>query len=101
MYLMNRLKTIDGIENVRGKGLMIGFDVPEELKDLRKKLLYDFNIFTGEAKPNVIRLLPSLALSRKQSDEFLEALQEAIAELRPKTKSAGNVQAEEEVRAED
>jgi acetylornithine/N-succinyldiaminopimelate aminotransferase len=101
MYLMNRLKTIDGIENVRGKGLMIGFDVPEELKDLRKKLLYDFNIFTGEAKPNVIRLLPSLALSRKQSDEFLEALQEAIAELRPKAKKADNVQQEEEVRAED
>jgi len=101
MYLMNRLKAIDGIENVRGKGLMIGFDVPEELKDLRKKLLYDFNIFTGEAKPNVIRLLPSLALSRKQSDEFLEALQEAIAELRPKTKQAGNVEQAEEVRAED
>jgi acetylornithine aminotransferase len=98
---MNRLKTIDGIENVRGKGLMIGFDVPEELKDLRRKLLYDFNIFTGEAKPNVIRLLPSLALSRKQSDEFLEALQEAIAELRPTIKKTGNVQQEEEVRAED
>ncbi len=101
MYLINRLKTIDGIENVRGKGLMIGFDVPEELKDLRKKLLYDFNIFTGEAKPNVIRLLPSLALSRKQSDEFLEALQEAIAELSPKAKKAGNVQQEEEVRTQD
>ena len=85
-YLMNRLKTVEGIENVRGKGLMIGFDVPEELKDLRKKLLYDFNIFTGEAKPNVIRLLPSLALSRKQSDEFLEALQEAIAEMKPEEK---------------
>ncbi len=85
-YLMNRLKTINSIENVRGKGLMIGFDVPEELKDLRKKLLYDFNIFTGEAKPNVIRLLPSLALSRKQSDEFLEALQEAIAEMKPEEK---------------
>jgi acetylornithine/N-succinyldiaminopimelate aminotransferase len=100
MYLINRLKTIDGIENVRGKGLMVGFDVPEELKDLRKKLLYDFNIFTGEAKPNVIRLLPSLGLSRKQSDEFLEALQEAITELRPKRK-ADNVQQEEEVSAED
>ncbi len=85
-YLMNRLKTIDGIKNVRGRGLMIGFDVPDELKDLRKKLLYDFNIFTGEAKPNVIRLLPSLALSRKQSDEFLEALGEAIAEMKPEEK---------------
>ena len=49
-YLMNRLKTIDGIENVRGKGFMIGFDVPEELKDF-KKLLYDFNIFTAKQSP--------------------------------------------------
>lgn len=89
MYLMNRLKAIDGIQNVRGRGLMVGFDVPEELKDLRKKLLYDFNIFTGEAKPNVIRLLPSLAISRKQVDEFLDALQEAIAEI----KSASAVEA--------
>ena len=82
MYIKNRLKNIEGIENVRGRGLMIGFDVPAELKDLRKKLLYDFNVFTGEAKPNVIRLLPSLAISKKQTDEFLDALQEAIAEIK-------------------
>jgi len=82
MYIKNRLKNIDGIENIRGRGLMIGFDVPAELKDLRKKLLYDFNVFTGEAKPNVIRLLPSLAISKKQTDEFLDALQEAIEEIK-------------------
>lgn len=79
-YLMNRLKTIEGIENVRGKGLMIGFDVPEELKDLRQNLLYKHHIFTGEAKPNVIRLLPALSITRKQIDEFLETLQEEINE---------------------
>lgn len=78
MYIKNRLKSIDGIENIRGRGLMIGFDVPAALKDLRKKMLYDFNIFTGEAKPNVIRLLPSLAITKKQTDEFLDALKEAI-----------------------
>ncbi len=78
MYLLNRLKSIDGIENVRGRGLMIGFDVPEELKDLRKNLLFKHYVFTGEAKPNVIRLLPSLAISRKQVDEFLELLKEEI-----------------------
>ncbi|TXT34293.1 MAG: Acetylornithine transaminase [Chitinophagaceae bacterium] len=81
MYLMNQLKQIDAIENVRGKGLMIGFDVPENIKGLKKKLLEDHNVFTGEAKPNVIRLLPSLALSRKQADEFLDALKESIQEL--------------------
>jgi acetylornithine/N-succinyldiaminopimelate aminotransferase len=87
-YLINRLKTIKDIKNVRGRGLMVGFDVPEELKDLRKNLLQNYNIFTGEAKPNVIRLLPSLAINRKQIDEFLELLKEAILELKPPEKVA-------------
>jgi acetylornithine aminotransferase len=81
-YLMAQLKTIEVLQNVRGRGLMIGFDVPAELKDLKKKLLFDFKIFTGEAKPNVIRLLPSLAVTRRQIDDFLESLQEAIEELK-------------------
>ena len=53
---------------------MIGFDVPEDLKDLRKNLLFKHYIFTGEAKPNTIRLLPALTITRKQTEEFLEAL---------------------------
>ncbi|MCU7695371.1 aspartate aminotransferase family protein [Haoranjiania flava] len=80
-YLMNRLKSVNGLENVRGKGLMIGFDVSEQLKDLRKNLLYKHFIFTGEAKPNVVRLLPSLAITRKQVDEFIEVVQEEIEPL--------------------
>ena len=86
-YLMDELKKIGDLQNVRGKGLMIGFDVPEELKGLKKKLLNDFKIFTGEAKPNVIRLLPSLAVTRKQIDDFLEALTEAIEEIREGAKA--------------
>lgn len=82
MYLINKLKNIDSIENVRGKGLMIGFNVPEEIKDMRKKLLNDYFIFTGEAKPNVIRLLPALNITRKQVDEFLDTLNEAIEEMK-------------------
>jgi acetylornithine aminotransferase len=78
MYLINKLKNVDGIKDVRGKGLMIGFDVPDEIKDLRKKLLNDYFIFTGEAKQNVIRLLPALNITRKQVDEFLDTLNEAI-----------------------
>lgn len=86
-YLMDQLKTIKDLQNVRGLGLMIGFDVPQELKDLKKKLLYDFKIFTGEAKPNTIRLLPSLAVTRRQIDDFLEALQEAIEKIKEAPKA--------------
>jgi acetylornithine aminotransferase len=80
-YLMQQLKAIPQLKNVRGRGLMIGFDVPEELKDLKKNLLWKHKIFTGEAKPNVIRLLPSLALRKKDADELLEAVKEEIAAL--------------------
>lgn len=78
-YIMKELSAIPVLQNVRGKGLMIGFDVPDELKDLRKQLLWTHKIFTGEAKPNVIRLLPSLALRKKDADEFLEAVMEEVS----------------------
>lgn len=81
MYLKNMLGKVDGITEIRGRGLMIGFEVEEKLQPLRKMLLQDFNIFTGEAKPNVIRLLPALTIQRKQMDEFIEAMNEAIASL--------------------
>jgi acetylornithine/N-succinyldiaminopimelate aminotransferase len=77
-YIMNELRKIPQLMRVRGKGLMIGFDLPEELKELRKDLLFSQHIFTGEAKPNTIRLLPSLALRKKDADGFLEAIQEEI-----------------------
>ncbi|MEP6626664.1 MAG: aminotransferase class III-fold pyridoxal phosphate-dependent enzyme [Ginsengibacter sp.] len=86
-YLMAEIKKIPELQNVRGKGLMIGFDVPNELKDLKKNLLQKHKIFTGEAKPNVIRLLPSLALTKGDADKFLEALKEEIAFLISKSEN--------------
>ncbi len=86
-YLMDELKKLPYLKNVRGKGLMIGFDVPEELKDLKKNLLFNQHIFTGEAKPNVIRLLPPLALRKKDADEFLEAVKEEIETMTEKVVS--------------
>jgi acetylornithine/N-succinyldiaminopimelate aminotransferase len=78
-YLINALRNIKGVKTVRGKGLMIGFEMEEGLEDLRKVLLNDLKIFTGEAKPNVIRLLPSLAITKEDIDVFLKGLKEAIA----------------------
>ncbi len=77
-YLKDELAAIPGIENVRGRGLMIGFDLSEELKDLKKNLLSRQKIFTGEAKPNVIRLLPSLALKKKDAEAFIDAVKEEV-----------------------
>ena len=80
-YLKDELNAIPELKNVRGRGLMIGFDVSEELKDLKKNLLWEQKIFTGEAKPNVIRLLPSLGLKKRDAEQFIESLKEEIQKL--------------------
>ncbi len=77
-YLREELEKIEELENVRGRGLMIGFDVPEEYKDLKKNLLLNQKIFTGEAKPNVIRLLPSLGLKKRDAEMFIDAVKEEL-----------------------
>ncbi|MBL0152041.1 MAG: aspartate aminotransferase family protein [Chitinophagaceae bacterium] len=80
-YLKDELEGIKALKNLRGRGLMLGFDVPENLKDLRKNLLWEQKIFTGEAKPSVIRLLPSLALKRRDAEQFIDSLKEEIEKI--------------------
>ena len=80
-YLREELSAIPEIKNVRGRGLMIGFDTTDQLKDLKKNLLTNQKIFTGEAKPNVIRLLPSLALKKKDAEQFIDSLKEEIQQI--------------------
>ncbi len=79
--IMQALREISGLDNVRGRGLMIGFDVPETMKSLKKDLLMKGHIFTGEAKPNVIRLLPSLALNEADTTHFIQTLRQQIADI--------------------
>ncbi|WP_026905352.1 aspartate aminotransferase family protein [Pedobacter glucosidilyticus] len=77
-YLIQELQKLNHIKEVRGKGLMIGIDLPEELNQVKKNLLFNHHIFTGEAKPNVIRLLPALNLTKEHADRFLEALSKEL-----------------------
>ncbi len=77
-YLISELGKFDRILEVRGRGLMIGIELPAEMDTVRKDLLAKNRIFTGESKPNVIRLLPALSLTRVQADRFLEALKERL-----------------------
>ena len=77
-YLMEELKAMPNIVEVRGRGLMIGIELPDAFKEVKKNLLYKHKIFTGEAKPNVIRLLPALNISKVEADIFLEAMREEL-----------------------
>lgn len=77
-FLIEELKKIEGITEVRGRGLMIGIELPADKPDVKKNLLFKHHIFTGEAKPNVIRLLPALNLTMEQAGQFLENFKTAL-----------------------
>lgn len=70
-YLLARLQEIPGIKEVRGRGLMIGIEMEQPVKELRKQLIFEQHVFTGASGTNTIRLLPPLCLTRVQADEFL------------------------------
>ena len=71
-HLLNELKKLPQIKEVRGRGLMIGMEFEQPIKELRSRLLHEQKVFTGVSGTNVIRLLPPLCLSMDEADLFLE-----------------------------
>ncbi|MDR3260913.1 MAG: aminotransferase class III-fold pyridoxal phosphate-dependent enzyme [Tannerella sp.] len=70
-FLHEALQYIPGIKEIRGRGLMIGIEFEESIKEIRSKLLFDEKVFTGVAGLNTIRLLPPLCLTENDAEEFL------------------------------
>lgn len=77
-YLLNELRKIPKIKEVRGLGLMIGIEFEQPVKEIRSKLLFDKKIFTGVSGNNIIRLLPPLCLSMTDADLFLKSFKEIV-----------------------
>lgn len=71
-YLQDELSKLNGIKEIRGRGLMLGIDPAPEYSDIRDKLLFKSHIFTGGAKNNVMRLLPPLSVKKEEIDIFLK-----------------------------
>jgi acetylornithine aminotransferase len=78
-FMLSELKKMEGIREVRGRGLMIGLEFDSKVDMLRKKLLKDEHIFTGVSSTNIIRLLPPLSLRKEQAIHFIQALGRLLA----------------------
>ena len=79
-FLIEELKKIDTIKEVRGRGLMIGIEFDEPIKEIRRRLLFEEHVFTGVSGTNVIRLLPPLTLSMKDAEEFIRRFKKALGQ---------------------
>lgn len=77
-YFRNAFKGNKAIKEYRGKGLMIGLELKDEFVGLRDRLLYEKHYFTGAAGAKVIRLLPSLTISRQTAENFVTAWNEIL-----------------------
>lgn len=78
-YLMEELKKLPQIKEVRGRGLMIGMEFDEPIKEIRRRLLFEEHVFTGVSGTNVIRLLPPLTLTMEQATEFIARFKRVLA----------------------
>jgi len=77
-YIKSRIPASPRIREVRGRGLMLGIEMNEDVAPLRRQLLFDDHIFTGVAGKNMIRLLAPLCLSFDEADRFLQAFNAII-----------------------
>ncbi|MFI3277773.1 MAG: aminotransferase class III-fold pyridoxal phosphate-dependent enzyme [Rikenellaceae bacterium] len=73
-YLLGELNKIDGLKDVRGRGLMIGVDIEGSASEFRKRLLFEKMIFTGGAGASTVRLLPPLTITMEEAQYFIETL---------------------------
>lgn len=76
-YFMQRLKTVPGIKEVRGIGLMIGVELPVESKPVILKMA-EQGLIGVVAGTHVIRFLPALTVIRAEVDEAVEKLAKAL-----------------------
>lgn len=79
-YLRARLAHLPEIEEVRGKGLLLGVKFKEEIAAHVQKELLDRKIITGTSSDaRVLRLLPPLCLTCDEVELFIGALSDALA----------------------
>ena len=77
-YLLEELHKLPGIKEIRGRGLMIGIEFEESIKEVRSKLLFEEKVFTGVAGTHTIRLLPPLCLTMDEAKEFIRRFKKVL-----------------------
>ncbi len=68
------LSDVDAVTEVRGEGLLIGFDLDSDIAPAMVTAALDAGFIINSPGPRTIRLAPPLILTAEQADRFLDAL---------------------------
>lgn len=78
-YFKELASQVQEVKNIKGRGLMLGLEFDYDVTELRKKLIYEEHIFTGNAsQKNLLRILPPLSITKEDVDVFFNGLKNAL-----------------------
>jgi acetylornithine/N-succinyldiaminopimelate aminotransferase len=77
-YFRSRAEKIKGA-TIKGRGLMLGLEFNFEVGPLRKRLIYEKQIFTGgSSNKKVLRILPPLTVQKAHFDQLFDVLEDLL-----------------------
>jgi len=78
-YFIEQAKTVEKLQKLKGRGLMLGLEFDFEVGELRKNLIYNQHVFTGgSSNKKLLRFLPALNITQSQIDTFFERLKREL-----------------------
>jgi len=78
-YMLEQLRDMAQLKQVRGRGLMIGVEIEGDASEMRRRLLFEQHTFTGGAGKHTVRLLPALCVTREDADLFLNRFKKILS----------------------
>jgi acetylornithine aminotransferase len=78
-YISTALRSVPGVTEVRGAGLLIGIELSKNNSAEVATLLQDSGVLVNAANPNTIRIAPALTVSKKELDQFIKVFKEVMS----------------------
>jgi acetylornithine aminotransferase/acetylornithine/N-succinyldiaminopimelate aminotransferase len=76
-YLKRKLRELDGVKEVRGRGLLLGIGFKKyTAREVQAHLIKNHILAGTSNNPEILRLMPPLTLSHENADQFIEVLRE-------------------------
>lgn len=83
-YLRKNIGNISAkyrLSNIRGRGLLQAFNLPADDGAELAEICFEKGLIINSPKPNVIRLMPPLVVSKEDIDNMIEILRESLDKL--------------------